>query len=154
MVQRIYKNSSDTSLTYIQLLMGWTVLIDHWTYGSNQIKSNQIKQLGNAQGLPIKNHLITWPTIQPIYKKWNLKTIFLASYHGSTHEEIVLSCQFRSGNLKTICFASNNGKTQKTRFLTMVRQENPNPIGYKFRFTHLNRFCLVLPWLDARRNRV
>ena len=36
----------------------------------------------------------------------------------------------------------------------MVRQEKPNPIGYKFRFIHLNRFCLVLQWLDVRRNRL
>ena len=36
----------------------------------------------------------------------------------------------------------------------MVRQEKHNPIGDKFRFTHLNRSCLVLPWLDVRRNRL
>ena len=39
--------------------------------------------------------------------------------------------------------ASNHGRTQKNGFLTMVKQEKLNPIGYKFRFTHLNRFCLV-----------
>ena len=37
MVQRIYKNSSDISLTYIQLLIGCTVLIDRRTYGSTDM---------------------------------------------------------------------------------------------------------------------
>ena len=58
----------------------------------------------------------------------------------------------QKGKLKTIFLVSNHGRTQKNEFLTMVRQEKPNPIGYKFKFTHLNRVCLVLPWLDARRN--
>ena len=39
-------------------------------------------------------------------------------------------------------------------FLTMARQENPGflPFWLTFRFTQLNRICLVLPWFDARKN--
>ena len=36
----------------------------------------------------------------------------------------------------------------------MLRQENPNTIGYKFSFPHLNWLCFVLPWLDACENRL
>ena len=62
----------------------------------------------------------------------------------------------RSGNL-WLLLASSHGKTQKARptgFVTIVRREKPNRNGYKFRFTQLNRLCLVLPWLDARTNLV
>ena len=58
----------------------------------------------------------------------------------------------RSGNLKLFFLCLTMVGRKKNGFLTMVRQEEPNPIGYKYNFTHLNWFCLVLPWLDARRN--
>ena len=44
--------------------------------------------------------------------------------------------------------------TPEVGFSTMLSQEKPNPIGYKFIFTHLNRLCVVLPWLDASGNRL
>ena len=48
----------------------------------------------------------------------------------------------------------NMYRTQKNGLLTMVGQEKLNHISYKFRFMHLNQFCLILLWLDARRNRL
>ena len=60
--------------------------------------------------------------------------------HGSRKN---MRTWFLKWKLENIFFGSNHGRTQKTGFLTMVRQEKLNSIGYKFRFTHLNRFCLV-----------
>ena len=54
--------------------------------------------------------------------------------------------------LKTISSCVEPWSDAKKGFLTMVSQEKHCPISCKFIFTYLNRLCLVLPWLDARRN--
>ena len=58
---------------------------------------------------------------------------------------------FRSGNLRQFLLTSNHGKTQKLDFKPWLDRRTPCPFGNKFRFTQLNPFCLVLPWIDAKR---
>ena len=98
-VQRIYKKSSDSSLTFIQLLIGWTVLIDRQTFRSTDILMlyigwtiNQMNRISDGRRSPnIASRLLYklvsicseyfLKLVQSLIKQWNTIRIIWVAFN-------------------------------------------------------------------------
>ena len=80
--------------------------------------------------------------VQKVHSTGGTKSTLYWRYKEYTLLEVV-------DKLKTFFLASNHSETQKNQFLTLVRQEKPNSIGYKFKgdvhsfFNKLTRLKII-----------